>query len=71
MAVVALAMGRRRGLELPPAFSFHAPGTLSEKERAEEQGDRGGSVGCVSDEAPGLEYAGRGPTPRLAPQLRL
>lgn len=35
MAVVALAMGRsRRGLELPPAFSVHAPGKLSEEERS-------------------------------------
>lgn len=33
MAVAALAMGRsKRGLEFPPAFSFYAPGNLSEKE---------------------------------------
>ena len=55
MAVVALAMGRnRRGQELPPAFSFHAPGTLSEKARPEEEGGRGGSLAGVSDEPPGL-----------------
>lgn len=73
MAVVALAMGRsRRGLERPPAYSFHAPGKLSEKgeELRKEEGSRDGSLARVSDEAPGQELAGRGPARRLARQPR-
>lgn len=56
MAVVALAMGRsRRGLQLPPAFSFHAPGKLSvkEEELRKKGGRRDGSLAGASDEAPG------------------
>lgn len=51
MAVVALAMGRsRRDLERPRAFSFQAPGKLSEKEKLRKKdGGRNCSLAGVSD----------------------
>lgn len=51
MAVVALAMGRsRRDLERPRAFSFQAPGKLSEKEKLRKKdGGRNCSLAGVLD----------------------